>query len=359
MASNMVALEFFLPVDTGANTFSNNQASDWGADPVLSWIVEYGVAGTTNSTTVVSCTGLLENPCTVSSLDVCPGDIGGCGSSLSSYKCIVPNLTPAISYSMTVRAVNPQGQSAASVSTTVTTLSEATVPGTPDMPSMKWVTGTSVQLSISTSSGSGSLFGAPLNHGKSQISGYDVQIFQGGETPIRTVSFASTCTTVVISGLTANTDYSFKTVVKNTSNQVSEASASLSVKTEETNKQPEAVAAPSVKWFTSTSVYLTWTPPPRRGTTQITNYRIVIPTGGRTTNSVITTPDAKPCFVVNGLTPGAGKTQMSSEAFPNLYGPAYQFGIVASNQQGFSDATPATVTQSLPRGLCWRLYCVF
>ena len=331
VASTFVVLSFSIPVDSGPDTFSNNQARDWGSDPVESWNISSPFL-----LTHLPCSARPDSPCNTTAS--CPEDIECSATPNTSGTCMLSNLIPSTNYTFTVSARNPQTTSLRSEPLHVTTLASSDIPNAPSLESIQWYTSTQVQVSLQVK--------VPLEHGASEIVAYRMELESGG-TVVKVVDTVNACPTITISGLSPSTSYSVRGYSKNSS-QISAPSSALSFTTAGPGSVAEAINRPLVSWYTSTSVSLRWNPPRNRGASQILRYRISV-TGGKTPAHEVETAGTNPCAVVTGLTPGAGKLEIPGH--PLLYGPAYVFSVRAENPSGLP-ASPGSVSGavSLPHG---------
>lgn len=344
VTANMVGLTISIPSDSGTQTNSKGQSIDWGADPVLDWIVTYTTTANQTAPTSVTCTGVVESPCPTA--NGCGVDIGSdCTKTRNTVAtCLIDGLQPDTPYSFTVRARNPQGLSDPSVATPKRTLTLNAVPGTPNQPSINWFTTTEVSVNAVTSGGLP--WGAPLNHGRTPINAYRVSVMDG-ETEVN--SEESACPrNIIVGNLEQGKQYSIVSRAKNGSDQQSEPSPSKQFNTS-TGTVPSAPSTPLMQWFTSTRVFLTWSAPQDQGNARVQQYQIT-QTGGKTL-ATKTTPAATTCGVVTELTPGAGKPNVPTpEGTPqNRYGEAYRFRVRASNDgTAWSEESSQSNPVSLP-----------
>ncbi len=228
----------------------------------------------------------------------------------------VTGLTNLSSYTFTVAAINGIGTGPASAQSNAVT--PAAPPGAPTI-------GTAT-AGINSATVT---WTAPASNGGAAILGYVVTPYIGG-TAQTAQTFNSTTTTETVTGLTANTTYTFKVAAFNVIGTGNQSAASNSITT------PKTVAgAPTIGTATSgnASVSLNWTAPTVTGGAAITGYVVTPYIAGvaqatQTFNSTATTE------TVTGLTNGT----------------AYTFTVAAINSVGTGAAsaqsnavTPATV----------------
>ncbi len=224
----------------------------------------------------------------------------------------VSGLRNGTTYTFTVEAVNSVGTSPASTSLTATPA--AVVPGAPSLTSATAGAG-EVVLSWS----------APSDDGGAQISGYQVNEFQGSSTTSNPTVIDATGTSTTVSGLSNGQAYTFTVQAINTAG-AGLASAALSA-------TPATVpGAPSINPAKpgNAQVQLSWSAPSDDGGDAVDHYEIDESQAGGPTQ-VIETPDATPTYTVDGLTNGQ----------------PYTFAVLAVNSAGKS--SPSSTVSTTPR----------
>jgi hypothetical protein len=199
------------------------------------------------------------------------------GSTLSGYEATcgsvvvsgsvspvsVSGLTNGLSYTCTVKASSNQGFSAAS------SASEALVPSTtPD--TMDKPTGSALDASatiswaaVAATAGAGVVAG--IDDGGSELTGYEVAVYDGSNVLVTSVNAAAGATSVVATGLTNGTSYTAKVRAKNTNGSGTYSTASTAF-------TPASAGAGSITVFTEPAgavngVNLTTQPVAKIGTT--------------------------------------------------------------------------------------------
>jgi hypothetical protein len=131
---------------------------------------------------------------------------------------VITELNNGTAYTFSVVATNSVGNSAAKTSVAVT---PATTPGAPTI-------GTALQTSATTSLTA--KWTAPSSNGGSAITGYEVKVFKDGSW-VKTVTATATATSLVVTGLTTKTAYTFTVAAKNIKGTGTASSASTAVST--------------------------------------------------------------------------------------------------------------------------------
>jgi chitodextrinase len=149
-------------------------------------------------------------------------------------------LTPATTYSMTVKAKDTSGTSAASSALSVKTLADTTKPSTPTNLASSAMTATTFTLTWTSSTDNVA------------VTGYN--IYKAG-----VLTGTSTTPTFAVTGLAPNTTYSMTVVAKDAAGNLSAASIAKSVKTTTDTTAPAAPTNPASSTITATSFTLTWT----------------------------------------------------------------------------------------------------
>ena len=208
----------------------------------------------------------------------------------TSTSFTVKGLAKGTQYTFEVRAVNTIGDSDAS--NTVTTTTDKTKPGAP--------TGLTV-----TASGRGFSVSwtAPTDTGGTVITRYEYR-YQEGTAAGGTWRSAGTNTSRTLSGLKANTQYTFQVRAVNSEGD-SDASAAVTERTEKT--APDAPTSLTVSTKSTTAV-LSWTAGADTGGSAITRYEYRYKEGSRNYSAWTTTGGTSTSFTVKGL---ARSTQYS------------------------------------------------
>ena len=223
-----------------------------------------------------------------------PGGHTGTGTGLS---IVVTGLTNGTAYTFTVTATNAIGTGLASTASTAVT--PATVPGAPTGVSATPGNG---QASVS--------FTAPASNGGSTITGYTVTSNPGGHTG------TGAGTSIVVSGLTNGTAYTFTVVATNTMGNSIASSATSAATPATVPGAPTGVSATAGDGQATVS----FTAPASNGGSAIARYTVTSNPGGLTGTGTGTS------IVVSGLTNGT----------------AYTFTVVATNAKGNSAVSSAT-----------------
>jgi uncharacterized protein (TIGR02145 family) len=265
-----------------------------------------------NALAIVSFTGSSSTGgSAITGYTVTSSPAGGTGNGTSS-PITVTGLTNGTSYTFSVVATNAEGNSSPGISSAVT---PATVPNAPTgvMP----VAG-NAQATVS--------FTTPSSDGGSAITGYTVTANSGSST----VTAMGTTTSIIVTGLTNGTPYTFTVVATNAVGNSLASSASTSV----TPTAPTVPGAPTGVMAVAGNAQATvsFTTPSSDGGSAITGYTVTsIPAPAQ---SPLTWTGAGTSITATGLTNGT----------------SYQFTVVATNVVGNSAAssasnsvTPATV----------------
>ena len=216
-----------------------------------------------------------------------PGGLTGTGT---TSPITVSGLTPNTSYTFTVTATNSGGTSvASSASNAVTTKPEAPIIGTVTVSST-----TSVSVSFTASSGTGTITSYTVTSSLGDIS-------------------SGTSSPITVSGLNANTSYTFTVTATNSGGTSVSSSASTAVIT-----TPNPPTINNVIVSSSTTVSVVFTAP--NGTGTITGYTVTSSPGGLTGTGT-TSP-----ITVSGLTPNT----------------PYTFSVTATNSSGTSSSSSAS-----------------
>ncbi len=231
--------------------------------------------------------------------DIAP--ITGIGPTVTTST--VPGLTAGTAYTFTVTAIDTLAEEATSPPSNSVTPNA--VPGIPAAPSAA-ASGADVTVS----------WDPPVNTG-SAITGYTVTASPGGAT----FPSAGAATSLVASGLTAGTAYTFTVVATNAAGSSGSSPASNSATP---SAVPDIMVAPTAVVATSTSVTVNWTVPNDNGSA-ITLFRVAASTGG---TQSIAGPTAT-SLVYSGLAPGVPVT----------------FTVTASNANG--ENTPSQPSNSV------------
>ncbi|WP_426978011.1 peroxidase family protein [Pseudarthrobacter sp. O4] len=227
---------------------------------------------------------------------------------------VVTGLTNGTAYTFDVAAINAVGTGAASAASNLAT--PATIAGAPT-------------IGTATAGGASATltWTAPASNGGSAITGYRVQAF-AGTTLARTQTVTGNVGTVVVTGLTNGTAYTFNVAATNGVG-TGAASAASNVAT------PATIAGtPTIGTATAgnASAALTWTAPASNGGSAITGYRVRAFAGTTLARTQTVTGNVG-TVVVTGLTNGT----------------AYTFDVAATNGVGTGAASARTATAVTPR----------
>jgi hypothetical protein len=213
----------------------------------------------------------------------------------SATSVVVTGLTNGTSYTFRVRAVNAAGTSTSSAASPAVTPAAATT--APGAPTIGAATGANASATVRWT--------APTSNGGSAITGYQVDVLVGGVVngAVRTAGAAAT--SLVVTGLTNGTSYTFRVRAVNAVGASGNSAASNAV-------TPAATVpgAPVVGTATGGNVSATvrWTAPASNGGSAITGYRVDVLVGGVVNGAVRTATAAARSLVVTGLTNGTTYT---------------------------------------------------
>ncbi|MGY2746485.1 peroxidase family protein [Arthrobacter sp. UYCu723] len=227
---------------------------------------------------------------------------------------VVTGLTNGTEYTFDVAAINAVGTGAASAASNLAT--PATLAGAPTI-------GTATAGNASATL----TWTAPASNGGSAITGYRVQAF-AGTTLARTQTVTGNVGTVVVTGLTNGTAYTFNVAATNGVGTGAASAASNLV-------TPATIAGnPTIGTATAgnASATLTWTAPAANGGSAITGYRVRAFAGTTVVRTQAVTGNVG-TVVVTGLTNGT----------------AYTFDVAATNGVGTGAASARTATAVTPR----------
>ena len=159
-------------------------------------------------------------------------------STTTSYSAT--SLTPNTSYSMTVKATDTSGTSAASSALVVKTSADTTKPSTPGNLAATSITATSFTLTWTAST--------------DNVAVTSYNIYKAG-----VLAGTSTTNSFAIAGLTPSTAYSMTVVAKDAAGNLSSTSSAKSVKTTTDTTAPSAPANLASSTITTTTFTVTWT----------------------------------------------------------------------------------------------------
>ena len=210
-----------------------------------------------------------------------------CSTSLLS--CVLTGLTPDVSYTVEVQAINGVGAGPFASSNAVTPY---TVPGAPT-----GLSGTAGNAQVSLT------WSAPSSDGGSAITGYEVQDSTNGGSTWTTLSAntGSTTTSYSATGLTNGTAYVFQVAAINAVGTGAFSTTSSSV-------TPVATVPGAPTGLSGTAgnaqVSLTWSAPSSDGGSAITGYEVSYGTSAGSLTSSVATGSTSTSYTVTGLTNG-------------------------------------------------------
>ena len=242
-----------------------------------------------------------------------PGNFTCTATGASATTCTITGLTNGTSYTVTVKARNNSGSSAAS--TASANFKPATVPNAPTSPA--GTSNANAQSVISWTAVSAA------NNGGSAIIDYTATTSPGNFTCTATGASANTCT---ITGLSNGTGY---TVTVKARNAVGSSAASSTSATFTPATVPGAPGQPTLTNGTASQLGVSWAAPGSNGGAAITGYTATATASGQTTRTCTTT-GATSCTIstlTNGVTyavtvtatnaAGTGSASASSSAVVN------------------------------------------
>jgi Ca2+-binding RTX toxin-like protein len=228
---------------------------------------------------------------------------------------VVGGLTNGTSYTFRVRAVNAAGASANSAQSNAVT--PATVPGAPTI-------GTATAGTNSATVN----WTAPASNGGSAITGYRLDTLTGGGATVVSTTNAGLVTTATITGLTANTTYTFRVRAVNDIGQSANSAQSnaITIATTAPGAPVIGTAANGVNGGAITAT-ANWTPPASSGGSAITGYQVfALQMSGNGGNATVLSETA------SVLQPSAARSlQMTLPAVG-----IYRFQVTAVNAIGTS-----------------------
>jgi len=136
----------------------------------------------------------------------------------SDTSAVVTGLTNGTAYTFSVVATNVAGNSAAKVSAAAT---PSTTPGTPTIGTTAQTSATSLTVNWT----------APVATGGSALTGYEIKVYSGGVQVGAAKTAAATARSLVVTGLTTRTAYTFTVTAKNVNGPGSPSAASVAVYT--------------------------------------------------------------------------------------------------------------------------------
>jgi hypothetical protein len=212
----------------------------------------------------------------------------------SATSTVVPGLTNGTAYTFTVAAVTTAGTSPESArSAGATPTAPIALPGAP-----------TIGTAIGGDRRATAVWTAPAQTGTSAITRYSVAVYSGtGTTPVRTVTAGATATSLVVTGLTNGTAYTFTVAAVNGSGTGTASARSNAVTPAALPGAPRTVRAT----VGNGSVDLTWRAPTQNGGSAITGYVVVVRSGGQTVRTV-PVPGTATSTTVSGLTNGTAYT---------------------------------------------------
>ena len=217
---------------------------------------------------------------------------------------VITGLTNGTSYNVQIRAVNAMGDGTATASTSATPFT------IPDAPTIGTATAGNGQVSIA--------YTAPASNGGSAITSYTAISSPGGFTG--TVSQA-TSGSIVVTGLTNGTAYTFTVTATNSAGTSSASSASAS-STPRTSPDAPIIGAAAVAGISGTAT-VTFTAPSFNGGSAITSYTATSSPGG-----------------ITGTVSQSGSGTITISGLTN--GTAYTFTVSATNVAGVSSASASS-----------------
>jgi hypothetical protein len=228
---------------------------------------------------------------------------------------VVGGLTNGTAYTFRVRAVNAVGASANSAQSNAVT--PATVPDAPTIGTATAGTGSATVT-----------WTAPANNGGSAITGYRVDTLTGGGATVVSTTNAGLVTTATITGLTANTTYTFRVRAVNDIGQSANSAQSnaITIATTAPGAPVIGTAANGVNGGAITAT-ANWTPPASSGGSAITGYQVfALQMSGNGGNATVLSETA------SVLQPSAARSlQMTLPAVG-----IYRFQVTAVNAIGTS-----------------------